>query len=65
MEGGEQAFVGVIKHLIDFDGNKLSRPSGWICFYSIKKNIKDRTTGCVSSTSDEITLNEQDQGNVR
>ena len=32
VEGGEQAFVVVIKHLIDFDGNKLSRLSGWVCF---------------------------------
>ena len=32
-EGGEQAFVVVIKHLIDFDGNKLSRHSGWVCFF--------------------------------
>ena len=32
VEGGEQAFVVVIKHLIDFDGNKLSRFSGWVCF---------------------------------
>mgnify|MGYP003692254293 CR=1 FL=1 len=30
--GDEQAFVVVIKHLIDFDGNKLSRLSGWVCF---------------------------------
>ena len=34
-------------------------------FYSIKMNTKDRTTGCVSIVSDEITLNEQDQGKVR
>ena len=32
VEGGEQAFVVVIKHLIDFDENKLSRVSGWVCF---------------------------------
>ena len=32
VEGGEQAFVIVIKHLIDFDGNKLSRLFGWVCF---------------------------------
>ena len=37
VEGGEQAFVVVIKHLIDFDGNKLSRLSGWVCF-SLHKN---------------------------
>ena len=52
---GEQAFVVVIKHLIDFDGNKLSRLSEWVCFYSIEMNIKDRTTGYISITSDEIT----------
>ena len=34
-------------------------------FYCIKMNIKDRTTGCVSITFFEITLNEQDQGKVR
>ena len=28
-------------------------------------NIKDKTTGCVSITYFEITLNEQDQGKVR
>ena len=33
--------------------------------YSIKMNIKDRTTGCASIPSDKITLNEQDQGKVR
>ena len=32
VDGGEQAFVVVIKHLIDFDGNKLSHLSGWVCF---------------------------------
>ena len=31
-EGNEQAFAVVIKHLIDFDGNKISRLSGWVCF---------------------------------
>ena len=46
VEGGEQAFVVVIKHLIDFDGNKLSR----LVFYCIKMNIKGSTTGCVSIT---------------
>ena len=34
-------------------------------FYSIKMNIKDRTTGCVSITSEKFTLNEQDQGKVK
>ena len=42
VEEGEQAFVLVIKHLIDFDGNKLSRLSGGY----VKMNIKDRTTVC-------------------
>ena len=28
VKGVEQVFVVVIKHLIDFDGNKLSRLSG-------------------------------------
>ena len=65
VEGGEQAFVVVIKHLIDFDGNKLSRLSDGYVFYCIKMNIKDRTTGCVSIRFFEITLNEQDQGKVR
>ena len=32
VEKGEQAFVVVIKHLIDLVGNKLSRLSGWVCF---------------------------------
>ena len=64
MEGGEQAFVVVIKHLIDFDGNKLWRLSGW-GFYCIKMNIKDGTTGCVSITFFEITLNEQEYGKFR
>ena len=36
----------------------------YIC-YSIKMNIKDRTTGCASIPSDKITLNEQDHGKVR
>ena len=65
VEGGEQAFVVVIKHLIDFDGNKLSRSLDGYVFYCIKMNIKDRTTGCVSIRFFEITLNEQDQGKVR
>ena len=30
--GGEQAFVVVINHLIDFDGNKFSRLSGRVFF---------------------------------
>ena len=29
-----------------------------------KMNIKDRTTGYISITSDEITLNEQGQGTL-
>ena len=33
-------------------------------FYSIKMNIRDRITGCVSITSEKFTLNEQDQGKV-
>ena len=32
VERGEQAFVVVMKHLIDFYGNKLSRLSGWVYF---------------------------------
>ena len=63
--GGEQAFVEMIKHLIDFDGNKLSRLSGWVCFFSIKMNFQNNTTGCVSITSDEITLNEQYRSKFR
>ena len=63
--GGEQAFVVVIKHLIDFDGHKLSRLSGWVCFLFHKNEHKDRTTGCVSITSDKFTSNELDQGKVR
>ena len=51
MVGGEEAFVVVIKPLDGFDGHKLSRLSGWVRFYSIKMNIKERTTECVSSTS--------------
>ena len=35
--GDEQAFVVVIKQLIDFDGNKLSHLSGWVCFLFHKK----------------------------
>ena len=64
MEGGEQAFVVVIKHLIDFDGNKLTPFWMGMFFYSIKMNIKDRTTVCVSITSEKLILNEQNQGEV-
>ena len=64
-KGGEQAFVVVIKHLIDFDGKKTHAFLDGLFFYSIKMNIKDRTTGYVSITSNEITLSEQDQGKVR
>ena len=42
--GDEQAFVVVIKHLIDFDGNKLSYLSGWVCFYSIKTSARFEPT---------------------
>ena len=56
MVGGEEAFVVVIKPLGGFDGHKLSRLSGWVRFYSIKMNIKERTTECVSSTSKTFTL---------
>ena len=53
VEGGEQAFVVVIKHLIDFDGIKNSHAFlGGYVFYSIQINIKDRTTVCVSITSE-------------
>ena len=31
----------------------------------IPMNIKDRTTGCISITSEKFTLNEQDQGKVK
>ena len=65
MEGGEQAFVVVIKQLIDLDGNKVSHLSGWVYYYSIKMNIKDRISGCASITSEKFTFNEQDQGKVR
>ena len=51
MVGGEEAFVVVIKPLGGFDGHKLSRLSGWVRFYSIKMNIMERTTECVSITS--------------
>ena len=34
-------------------------------FYSIKMNIKDRTTGCISITSEKFTFNEQNEGKVR
>ena len=40
MEGGEQAFVIVIKQLIDFNGNNLLRLSGWVCFLFHKMNIR-------------------------
>ena len=32
VKGGEQTFVVMIKHLIDFDGNNLSQLSEWVCF---------------------------------
>ena len=58
----EQVFVVMIKHLIDFDGNN-NFPDGYD-LYSIKMNIKDRTTVCVSITSEKLILNEQNQGEV-
>ena len=65
MEGGEQAFVVVIKHLLTL--METNSHAFWMSmfFYSIKMNIKDRITGCVSITFFEITLNEQGQGKVR
>ena len=39
VEGGEYAFVVVIKHLIDFDGNKLSRLSRWVCNSELRIDI--------------------------
>ena len=63
MEGGEQAFVVVMKHLIDFDGNK--RLFRWVCFNAYKLNIQCRTIGCASITFEMFTLNEQDHGKVK
>ena len=56
VEGGEQAFVVVIKHLIDFDRNKLSLLSGWVCFIFQKMIIIDKTTVCVRITSEKFIL---------
>ena len=58
MEEGEQAFVVLIKHLLTLmKTNSHAFLDGYV-FYSIKLNIKDSITGCVSITSEKFTLNE-------
>ena len=43
---GEQAFVVVIKHLIDFDGNKLTPFGVGMCFWFLL-NLREQDQGKV------------------
>ena len=65
--GDEHAFVVVIKHLIDFDGNKISYLSGWVCFYSIKNQcqIWTHSPHIVSLTFDWIHQKISDFVNIK